>query len=149
MAVGQDPLPELLPVPGVRLGTTCAGIKKPGRKDLVVVELAEGSRCAGVFTRNAFCAAPVTVAREHLQATGGEVRYLLVNTGNANAGTGGRGLDDARACCAAVAGETGVGAEQVLPFSTGVIGEHPVIRFLRLRISTFSVLTSIYPKLIT
>lgn len=124
MAVGEASLPVMHPVPGVRLGTTCAGIKKPGRRDLVLIELAEGSQCAGVFTRNAFCAAPVTVAREHLQDSGGRVRYLLVNTGNANAGTGQRGLDNARASCASVAREMGVSPEQVLPFSTGVIGEH-------------------------
>ena len=124
MAVGQDPLPPLHPVPGVRLGTVCAGIKKAGRKDLVLMELQQGSQCAGVFTRNAFCAAPVTVAREHLQLSNGRVRYLLVNTGNANAGTGQQGLDDARASCEAVAREMGVAAEEILPFSTGVIGEH-------------------------
>lgn len=123
MAVGQDALAELLPVAGVRLGTVCAGVKKPGRKDMVLIELAEGARCAGVFTRNAFCAAPVTVAREHLEQSGGAARYLLVNTGNANAGTGQQGLIDARACCAAVAEATGTSPEQVLPFSTGVIGE--------------------------
>jgi glutamate N-acetyltransferase/amino-acid N-acetyltransferase len=123
MAVGQDQLPPLQAVAGIRLGTTCAGIKKTGRKDLVLFELREGSQCAGVFTRNAFCAAPVTVAREHLRHAAGKVRYLLVNTGNANAGTGQQGLDDARDCCAAVAHEFGVSAEQVLPFSTGVIGE--------------------------
>lgn len=124
MAVGQDQLPPLQPVTGVRLGTVCAGIKKVGRKDLVLMELRQGSQCAGVFTRNAFCAAPVTVAREHLQSTAGKVRYLLVNTGNANAGTGQQGLEDARASCAAVAREMGVREEEVLPFSTGVIGEH-------------------------
>ena len=131
MAVGQAPLHPMHPVPGLRLGTTCAGIRKPGRKDLVLIELAEGSQCAGVFTRNAFCAAPVTVAREHLERTGGQVRYLLVNTGNANAGTGQRGLDDARASCEAVAREMGVAPEQVLPFSTGVIGEHLPMDVLR------------------
>lgn len=124
MAVGDDTISALLPVPGVRLGTVCAGIKKPGRKDLVLIELAQGSTCAGVFTRNAFCAAPVTVARDHLLKSGGAVRYLLINTGNANAGTGQRGLDDARQCCAVVGDLTGVSSEQVLPFSTGVIGEN-------------------------
>lgn len=123
MATGDDKLAPLLPVPGVRLGTASAGVKKPGRKDLVLLELAPGTRCAAVFTRNAFCAAPVTVARQHLQACGGQPRFLLVNTGNANAGTGERGIADARACCQAVAELTGVAAEQVLPFSTGVIGE--------------------------
>lgn len=131
MAVGQDQLPALKPVPGLRLGTTCAGIKKSGRKDLVLIELPEESRCAGVFTRNAFCAAPVTVAKGHLEDCDGRARYLLVNTGNANAGTGQQGLDDARACCEAVAREMGVRVEQVLPFSTGVIGEHLPMEVLR------------------
>lgn len=121
MAVGLTGLPELHPVAGVRLGTACAGIKKPGRRDLVVLELTEGSHCAAVFTRNAFCAAPVIVAREHLAAVA--PRYLLINTGNANAGTGDQGLRDAKACCAALAEQTGCAANQVLPFSTGVIGE--------------------------
>ncbi len=109
------------PVAGVRFGTTCAGIKKPGRRDLVVMELAEGSTTAAVFTRNAFCAAPVIVAREHLQQTA--PRYLLINTGNANAGTGEQGIRDARACCTALAAHMGCQPQQVLPFSTGVIGE--------------------------
>jgi glutamate N-acetyltransferase/amino-acid N-acetyltransferase len=123
MAVGEDSLPVLLPVPGVRLGTVSAGIKTEGRKDLVLLELAQGSRCAGVFTRNAFCAAPVLVARDNLQTVAGGARYLLVNTGNANAGTGQPGIADARECIAAVAAHTGVEAAEVLPFSTGVIGE--------------------------
>lgn len=123
MAVGNDTLPEMHPVNGVRLGTVSAGIKKAGRKDLVLVELAEGSHCAAVFTRNAFCAAPVTVAREHLQACGGAPRLLLINTGNANAGTGGAGIEAARACARATAEVAGLSAGLVLPFSTGVIGE--------------------------
>jgi glutamate N-acetyltransferase/amino-acid N-acetyltransferase len=123
MAVGSDTLGELHPVPGVRLGTVSAGIKRAGRKDLVLVELAAGSHCAAVFTRNAFCAAPVTVAREHLQSCQAQPRYLLINTGNANAGTGKRGIDDAQSTTAAVAARAGVGADRVLPFSTGVIGE--------------------------
>ncbi|MBN2887155.1 MAG: bifunctional glutamate N-acetyltransferase/amino-acid acetyltransferase ArgJ, partial [Chromatiaceae bacterium] len=91
-------------------------------------ELAPGSQCAAVFTRNAFCAAPVTLARHHLAARA--PRYLLINSGNANAGTGARGLDDARACCAALAEVAGCAPEEVLPFSTGVIGEPlPVDRF--------------------
>ncbi len=98
-----------------------AGIRKPGRTDLVVMELAAGSACAAVFTRNAFCAAPVTVAREHLEA--GAPAMLLVNSGNANAGTGAAGLEDARSCCAALARAAGCSASAVLPFSTGVIGE--------------------------
>ena len=112
---------ELYPVAGLRLGTTSAGIKTPGRSDLVVMELAADSRCAAVFTRNAFAAAPVIVAREHLAATA--PRYLVINTGNANAGTGERGLADARRCCRTLAGIAGCSEEAVVPFSTGVIGE--------------------------
>lgn len=123
MAVGADKLPELLPVPGLRLSTVSAGIKKPGRKDLVMMELAPGSCCVGVFTQNAFCAAPVTVAKDNLQLSGNQPAYLLVNTGNANAGTGEQGIADARSCCAAVAKATNSEGSQVLPFSTGVIGE--------------------------
>ncbi len=123
MAVGSETLGELHPVPGVRLGTVSAGIKRVGRKDLVLVELAAGSHCAAVFTRNAFCAAPVAVAREHLQSCRAQPRYLLINTGNANAGTGKRGIEDAQSTTSAVAARAGVGADQVLPFSTGVIGE--------------------------
>src|SRR5210317_1887429 len=123
MAVGEGQLPPLLPVPGVRLGAVCAGIKAPDRKDVVLVELAPGTNCAAVFTRNAFCAAPVTVAREHLQACGSQPRYLLINTGNANAGTGEPGIEAARACAATVGASAGVEAHCVLPFSTGVIGE--------------------------
>jgi len=121
MAVGLNSLPDLLPVPGVRLGTACAGIKKPGRRDLVVMELCEGAATAAVFTRNAFCAAPVTVAKRHLAQH--PPRYLLINTGNANAGTGERGVQDALRCCRGLAETAGVAPEQVLPFSTGVIGE--------------------------
>mgnify|MGYP001820002389 CR=1 FL=1 len=123
MAVGRDQLPTLLPVPGVRLGTVSAGIKTPGRKDLVLLELAPGTVAAAVFTRNAFCAAPVTVARDNLQATSFRPRYLVVNTGNANAGTGEPGIAAARQCIEAVASATDVDATEVLPFSTGVIGE--------------------------
>jgi glutamate N-acetyltransferase/amino-acid N-acetyltransferase len=114
---------ELNEVAGIRLGTVSAGIKTPGRKDLVLIEMAPGTRCAAVFTQNAFCAAPVIVAREHLQNDSGGPRYLLVNTGNANAGTGKPGIADARACAAAVADITGTGEGEALPFSTGVIGE--------------------------
>jgi glutamate N-acetyltransferase / amino-acid N-acetyltransferase len=110
------------PVPGVRLSAVAAGIRYEGRDDLVLLELPEGSCCAAVFTRNAFCAAPVVVAKEHL--AGASPRFLLINSGNANAGTGERGLADARASCAEVAELTRGRAEEVLPFSTGVIGEH-------------------------
>ncbi len=121
MAVGWKGLPEMHAVAGVRLGTTAAGIREPGRRDLVVMELAEGARCAAVFTRNRFCAAPVLLAREHLEQSA--PRYLLINTGNANAGTGAQGLSDARACCRRLAELAGVPVASVLPFSTGVIGE--------------------------
>lgn len=121
MSEEKSPLPVLHAVAGVRLGTVSAGIKKPGRPDLVVMELAEGSRCAAVFTRNAFCAAPVLIAREHLASAA--PRALLVNTGNANAGTGEPGLRDARRCCEAAAQAGGWRTAEVLPFSTGVIGE--------------------------
>ncbi|NQY04529.1 MAG: bifunctional glutamate N-acetyltransferase/amino-acid acetyltransferase ArgJ [Halieaceae bacterium] len=129
MAVGEGKLPVLHPVAGVRVGTTSAGIKTPGRKDLVVFELAQGSRCAATFTQNAFCAAPVTLAKQHLQACDNQPRYWLVNTGNANAGTGERGIADARACTEALVRTDSADASSVLPFSTGVIGEHlPVDR---------------------
>jgi len=121
MAVGPGTLPEFFPVAGVKLGIASAGIKKPGRKDIVVFELAPDSRVAGIFTRNQFCAAPVTLSRQHLAAKA--PRYLLINTGNANAGTGERGMTDAVACCTALAQQAGVSATEVLPFSTGVIGE--------------------------
>ncbi len=115
------------PVPGLLLAAGAAGIRYQGRDDLVVFELPPGAACAAVFTRNAFCAAPVTLARRHLHA--GAPRYLLINSGNANAGTGRRGLDDARASCEALARLGDCTPEQVLPFSTGVIGEHlPVER---------------------
>ncbi|HLD64473.1 MAG TPA: bifunctional glutamate N-acetyltransferase/amino-acid acetyltransferase ArgJ [Pseudomonas sp.] len=120
MPVGLGPLPTLHPVPGFELGIASAGIKRPGRKDVVVMRCAEGSRVAGVTTTNAFCAAPVILTRERLQ---GEVRYLLTNTGNANAGTGEPGLLNARRACASLAALAGVAEGAVLPFSTGVIGE--------------------------
>ncbi|NLD55252.1 MAG: bifunctional glutamate N-acetyltransferase/amino-acid acetyltransferase ArgJ [Burkholderiaceae bacterium] len=113
----------LHPVPGLELGTARAGIRKPGRRDLLLVRLAAGSTAAGVFTRNRFCAAPVTICRENLFGCGGEPRAIVVNTGCANAGTGPRGLEDARAVGAAVAEVLDIGAEVVLPMSTGVIME--------------------------
>ncbi|MCG5513453.1 bifunctional glutamate N-acetyltransferase/amino-acid acetyltransferase ArgJ [Ectothiorhodospira shaposhnikovii] len=121
MAVNLSEPVSLAPVPGVRLSAVAAGIRYRGRDDLVLMELAAGSTCAAVFTRNAFCAAPVQVARQHLLQGG--PRYLLINAGNANAGTGSQGLEAAYLSCGAVAGCTGVRAAQVLPFSTGVIGE--------------------------
>ena len=114
-------------VSGLRLATGAAGIRYQGRDDLVVFELQPGSTCAAVFTRNAFCAAPVTLARQHLGTV--QPRYLLINSGNANAGTGRRGLEDARLSCVALAGQVGCRPDEILPFSTGVIGEHlPVER---------------------
>ncbi len=112
----------LLPVAGVSLGIAQANIKRENRKDLLVMQLCDGARVAGVFTQNRFCAAPVIVAREHLAHAEG-IRALVVNTGNANAGTGEQGLRDARTSCAALAGVLGCKATQILPFSTGVIME--------------------------
>ena len=112
----------LLPIHGVRLGTAEASIKKPERKDLLVMQLDSQAAVAGVFTQNRFCAAPVTVAREHLASDKG-VCALVINTGNANAGTGEQGMAAARATCAEVAALLDCEAEQVLPFSTGVIME--------------------------
>ena len=113
---------QLHPVPGVRIGIAMAGVRKANRKDLSVFVLAEGSVAAGVFTQNRFCAAPVQLCRQHLAASPG-VRALLVNTGNANAGTGEDGLVRARATCIALARHLEIAPEQVLPFSTGVIME--------------------------
>jgi len=113
---------DLRPVPGVRLGATEAAIRKAGRKDLTVVLLDEGARVAGVFTRNRFCAAPVQICREHLAAEV-DIRAFVINTGNANAGTGAEGLARARTTCEALADWLNVAPTQVLPFSTGVIME--------------------------
>jgi glutamate N-acetyltransferase/amino-acid N-acetyltransferase len=109
-------------VPGVRLGVAMAAIRKANRRDLTVIALDEGARVAGVFTRNRFCAAPVLVCREHLALDRG-IRALVINTGNANAGTGEDGLARARRTCDALARELNIAPEQVLPFSTGVIME--------------------------
>jgi glutamate N-acetyltransferase/amino-acid N-acetyltransferase len=127
MAV-NSPLPvaaELKPVQGIELGFAQAGIKKPNRKDLLVMKLAEGATVAGVFTRNRFCAAPVQLSKANLAAvaSGKPIRALVINTGNANAGTGEPGLANARATCDEVARLLGIDAQQVLPFSTGVILE--------------------------
>ena len=120
------PAAELFPVPGVRWGITEAGIRKAGRKDLSVLLLDEGSVVGGVFTQNRFCAAPVQICREHLSLHDGltqGIRAMLINTGNANAGTGSDGLMRARASCIALAQQLNVSPEQILPFSTGVIME--------------------------
>lgn len=122
MSVGLIEPETLLPVKGVRLASVSAGIKNNQSDDLVLIELAENSQCAAVFTKNKFCAAPVTLAKKHLESI--TPRYLLINSGNANAGTGEQGMLDALFSCQQVAKQTGCKAEQVLPFSTGVIGEN-------------------------
>jgi glutamate N-acetyltransferase/amino-acid N-acetyltransferase len=116
---------NLLPVKGVSLGVTEAGIRKAGRKDLLVMKLETGARVAGVFTQNRFCAAPVAVARQHLTLLDPDasIRALVVNTGCANAGTGREGVAAARQTCSELAQLIGCSAAQVLPFSTGVIME--------------------------
>jgi glutamate N-acetyltransferase/amino-acid N-acetyltransferase len=122
MAVNLPP-PDpatLHPVPGVELGVAMAGVRKANRKDLLVMRLAPGSSVAGVFTRNRFCAAPVTLAKKHLK---NDVHALVVNTGNANAGTGKQGLERAMQVCEALAAHLGCNADEILPFSTGVIME--------------------------
>ena len=133
----QAPNPaNILPVPGVRLGITEAGVRKVGRKDLTVILLDEGSAVAGVFTQNRYCAAPVQICREHLSHVNASqvdthIRALVINTGNANAGTGAKGLADARATADAMAALLKVNPQQVLPFSTGVIMENlPVDRIV-------------------
>ena len=117
---------QIHPVAGVTLGWAEANIRKPNRKDLLVIQLEEGATVAGVFTLNRFCAAPVTVCREHLAAVraGGKgIRALVVNTGYANAGTGEPGMAHTRETCAELARLAGLDAQQILPFSTGVILE--------------------------
>lgn len=112
---------EIFPIKGIRLATGAAGIKYADRNDVVLFEIAEGATTAAVFTRNAFCAAPVTIARQHLNAT--SPRYLLINSGNANAGTGEPGYQAAMASCQSLADAAATDVSTVLPFSTGVIGE--------------------------
>lgn len=134
MAVGLSQPETLLPVAGVRLATCASGIKKNGKPDVVLIALAEGSVCAAVFTQNVFCAAPVSVARKHLQQS--QPRALLINAGNANAGTGKQGMADAERSCELVASAIGCRADQVLPFSTGVIGEPLPMQKLQYGIET-------------
>lgn len=122
MAVNLPPPDNVLPVAGVRLASGAAGIRYQGRDDLSLISFAPDTRMAAVFTRNAFCAAPVTLARQHLAGENG-IRAWLINAGNANAGTGEAGLDAARQTCAVAAEHLGCAVEAVLPFSTGVIGE--------------------------
>lgn len=122
MAVGDISTPKtMFAIDGVKLSTTAAGVRYQNRDDLVVVEIAEGSSTAAVTTKNAFCAAPVHILREHIEQA--EPRYLVINTGNANAGTGADGRARAEAVCQALAQKAGVTDNAVLPFSTGVIGE--------------------------
>ena len=121
MAIGLKQPHSLLPVAGISLACAEAGIRYQDRLDLVLLSIAEGANTTAVFTRNKFCAAPVLVAQQHLHAH--QPRALIINSGNANAGTGAIGLENAEACCARVAESIGVEKHQVLPFSTGVIGE--------------------------
>ena len=121
MAVGDVTMPQMHVVKGVKIGSAEAYIRYQNRRDLVIFEFAEGSNVAGVFTQNAFCAAPVHVSKAHLAV--GNPRYLIINTGNANAGTGTLGMKNAQETCMQLAKLAGVNPEQVLPFSTGVIGE--------------------------
>ncbi len=130
MTAGKVIFSEMHPVAGFAIGTTEAGIKVDGRRDLVVMECAEGSTVAATFTKNAFCAAPVTLCREHL--TKGSPRYLIINTGNANAGTGAQGRVDAESVCDVLAELVSLERTDILPFSTGVIGEPlPVLAIVR------------------
>lgn len=122
MSVGLVEPPELLAVEGIRLSSVAAGIKTSQKNDLVLIEIPLHSECAAVFTQNKFCAAPVTLAKKHLATI--TPRYLLINAGNANAGTGEQGLQDALRSCELVAGQMDCQATEVLPFSTGVIGEN-------------------------
>lgn len=121
MAVGVAPLPSFFDIKGIRIGTACAGIKQTRKPDVTIFEINDQATVDGVFTTNAFCAAPVKICKQHLEQAA--PRYLLINTGNANAGTGEQGMQDAMACLAALAVKAGVPNSRVLPFSTGVIGE--------------------------
>ncbi len=129
MAVGDVAMPQMHVVKGVKIGSAEAYVRYQNRRDLVIFEFAEGSNVAGVFTQNAFCAAPVHVCKAHLQV--GKPRYLVINTGNANAGTGKIGMANAEATCAKLAELAGVSTNEILPFSTGVIGEQlPIERLM-------------------
>lgn len=122
MPVGQVEVPsQIYAIEGVKIGVTAAGVRYQNRDDLVIIALDEGVKSAVVTTKNAFCAAPVQIVRQHFASQ--QPRYLIINTGNANAGTGTEGLDKAMSVCEALADKTGVPAQSVLPFSTGVIGE--------------------------
>lgn len=130
MAVGDVTMPHMHVVKGVKIGTAEAYVRYQNRRDLVIFEFAEGSNVAGVFTQNAFCAAPVHISKAHLKVANS--RYLVINTGNANAGTGKLGMQNAEATCAKLAELAGVATSEVLPFSTGVIGEQlPIERLVK------------------
>lgn len=129
MAVGDVTMPQMHVVKGVKIGSAEAYVRYQNRRDMVIFEFAEGSHVAGVFTQNAFCAAPVHVSKAHLDVA--NPRYLVINTGNANAGTGKTGMANAEATCLALAELTGVSKNEILPFSTGVIGEQlPIQRLI-------------------
>ena len=129
MAVGDVTMPQMHVVKGVKIGSAEAYVRYQNRRDIVIFEFAEGSHVAGVFTQNAFCAAPVHVSKAHLDVA--NPRYLVINTGNANAGTGKTGMANAEATCLALAELTGVSKNEILPFSTGVIGEQlPIQRLI-------------------
>lgn len=129
MAVGDVTMPQMHAVKGVKIGSAEAYVRYQNRRDLVIFEFSEGTNVAGVFTQNAFCAAPVHISKAHLKVT--NPRYLVINTGNANAGTGKMGMINAQATCAKLAELAGVQEVEVLPFSTGVIGEQlPIDRLV-------------------
>ncbi len=133
--------PEIMhPVKGIKLASLSAGLKKTGADDMVLIACDAGTQAAAVFTQNAFCAAPVTLARKHLEHT--HPRYLLINAGNANAGTGTEGMRNALRCCEQVAEQAGVSVPAVLPFSTGVIGEQLNLSLMQKGIGRFSGLLS-------
>lgn len=134
MTTDNSKLLSLQSIAGIKVGTACAQIKQTERDDLALFELAKQSTCAAVFTRNAFCAAPVTIAKQHLAST--SPRFLLINSGNANAGTGGSGLQNASSCCDAVAQLADCAANEVLPFSTGVIGSALPVEKIRAALPT-------------
>jgi glutamate N-acetyltransferase/amino-acid N-acetyltransferase len=145
MAVGQCSFPTMHPVAGITLGTANAGIKQTVRDDILVVQMAEQASCAAVFTQNAFCAAPVHVAKANLAHA---PRWLLINSGNANAGTGEQGMKDALTTCSDLAAVVGGAATQVLPFSTGVIGQPLPVNKIKasLREAVFNLDTNNWDK---
>lgn len=130
MAVGDVTMPQMYVVKGVKIGSTQAYVRYPNRRDLVIFEFAPNTQVAGVFTQSAFAAAPVILSKQHLAEN--VARYLIINTGNANAATGTIGLDNAQKTCDKLAELTGIASNQILPFSTGVIGEQlPIERLVQ------------------